>query len=96
MARPQPQPTKSKSHKASDALQVERLHQGYAQSMEITKVLADQKSKFQHIRIFDQATRVDRFARPGSGRARMVPDEQRRGLAGICAVRAGRGTVVRD
>src|SRR5580704_5453039 len=31
----------------------ERLHQGYAQSMEITKVLADENSKFQHIRIFD-------------------------------------------
>jgi spermidine synthase len=53
MARPQPQPTKAKSQKASDALQVERLHKGYAQSMEITKVLADEKSKYQHIRIFD-------------------------------------------
>jgi spermidine synthase len=53
MARPQPQPTKSKRHKASDDLQVERLHQGYAQSMEVTKVLADEKSQFQHIRIFD-------------------------------------------
>jgi len=53
MARPQPQPTKSKAHKASDALQVERLHKGYAQSMEITKVLADEQSRFQHIRIFD-------------------------------------------
>ena len=53
MARPQPQPTKSKSHKASDDLQVERLHKGYAQSMEITKVVADEKSRFQHIRIFD-------------------------------------------
>lgn len=53
MARPQPQPTKSKSHKAADDLQVERLHQGYAQSMEITKVVADEKSRFQHIRIFD-------------------------------------------
>jgi len=53
MARPQPQPTKSKSHKASDDLQIERLHKGYAQSMEITKVLADEKSQFQHIRIFD-------------------------------------------
>src|SRR5438067_9781206 len=31
----------------------ERLHKGYAQSMEVTKVLADEKSKFQHIRIFD-------------------------------------------
>ena len=53
MARPQPQPTKSKAHKASDDLQVERLHQGYAQSMEITKVLADEQSQFQHIKIFD-------------------------------------------
>ena len=52
MARPQPQPSKTKTHKASDALQVERLHKGYAQSMEITKVLADEKSKYQHIRIF--------------------------------------------
>ena len=46
MARPQPQPTKSKAHKTSDELQVERLHKGYAQSMEITKVLADEKSRF--------------------------------------------------
>ena len=53
MARPQPQPTKAKAHKASDDLQVERLHQGYAQSMEITKVVADEQSRFQHIRIFD-------------------------------------------
>ena len=53
MARPQPQPTKSKRHKASDDQQVERLHQGYAQSMEVTKVLADEQSRFQHIRIFD-------------------------------------------
>src|SRR3954465_3987300 len=53
MARPQPQPTKAKSRKASDSVQVERLHKGYAQSMGITKVLADEKSKFQHIRIFD-------------------------------------------
>jgi spermidine synthase len=53
MARPQPQPTKTKSHKASEDLQVERLHKGYAQSMEITKVVADEKSRFQHIRIFD-------------------------------------------
>src|SRR6478735_2205743 len=53
MARPQPQPSKAKAHKASDDLQVERLHQGYAQSMEITKVLADEQSRFQHIRIFD-------------------------------------------
>jgi spermidine synthase len=53
MARPQPQPTKTKSHKASDDSQVERLHKGYAQSMEITKVVADERSRFQHIRIFD-------------------------------------------
>jgi spermidine synthase len=53
MARPQPQPTKAKAHKASDDQQVERLHRGYAQSMEITKVLADERSRFQHIRIFD-------------------------------------------
>ena len=53
MARPQPQPTKSKARKASDDLQIERLHKGYAQSMEITKVLADEQSRFQHIRIFD-------------------------------------------
>jgi len=53
MARSQPQPTKSKRHKASEDLQIERLHKGYAQSMEVTKVLADEKSKFQHIRIFD-------------------------------------------
>ncbi len=53
MARPQPQPSRAKAHKPSDDLQVERLHKGYAQSMEITAVLADEKSKFQHIRIFD-------------------------------------------
>src|ERR1700760_4346911 len=53
MARPQPQPTKSTRHKAADDQQVERLHKGYAQSMEITKVLVDEKSQFQQIRIFD-------------------------------------------
>ena len=53
MARHQPQPSKTKRHKGSDDQQVERLHQGYAQSMEITKVLADEQSRFQHIRIFD-------------------------------------------
>src|SRR5476649_2704975 len=53
MARPQPQPSKTKTHKASEELQVERLHQGYAQSMEITGVVADEQSRFQHIRIFD-------------------------------------------
>src|SRR5471032_1018223 len=31
----------------------ERLHKGYAQAMEVTAILADQQSKFQHIRIFD-------------------------------------------
>src|SRR5580692_12503716 len=31
----------------------ERLHKGYAQSMEVTKVLADERSQYQHIRIFD-------------------------------------------
>src|SRR5579863_8736698 len=31
----------------------ERLHKGYAQTMEVTKVLADEKSRYQHIRIFD-------------------------------------------
>ena len=53
MARPQPQPSKTKTNTASESLQVERLHKGYAQSMEITKVLADEQSRFQHIRIFD-------------------------------------------
>jgi spermidine synthase len=31
----------------------EKLHKGYAQSMDVTKMLADERSKFQHIRIFD-------------------------------------------
>ncbi|HUE65995.1 MAG TPA: polyamine aminopropyltransferase [Rhizomicrobium sp.] len=31
----------------------ERLHKGYAQSMQVTKVLADERSHYQHIRIFD-------------------------------------------
>ena len=31
----------------------ERLHKGYAQSMELTAVLADEKSKYQRIKIFD-------------------------------------------
>src|ERR1700710_1576731 len=53
MARPQPQPAKQAVHKPASDLQVERLHKGYAQSMEVTKVLADERSKFQHIRIFD-------------------------------------------
>jgi spermidine synthase len=55
MARPQPQPNQIKpsQSKASKSLATERLHKGYAQQMEITKVLADEKSQFQHIRIFD-------------------------------------------
>jgi spermidine synthase len=55
MARPQPQPARKLSTARSgkaDAV-VERLHKGYAQSMEVTRVLADENSKFQHIRIFD-------------------------------------------
>src|SRR5882724_3315882 len=39
--------------KALKSSVTERLHKGYAQSMEVTKVLADEKSQFQHIRIFD-------------------------------------------
>ncbi|HXS05625.1 MAG TPA: polyamine aminopropyltransferase [Rhizomicrobium sp.] len=31
----------------------ERLHKGYAQTMDVTKILADEKSRYQHIRIFD-------------------------------------------
>ena len=31
----------------------ERLHQGYAQTMDVTRVLADENSRYQHIRIFD-------------------------------------------
>ena len=31
----------------------EKLHKGYAQSMDVTKLLADEKSRYQHIRIFD-------------------------------------------
>jgi spermidine synthase len=31
----------------------ERLHKGYAQTMDVTKVLADEKSQYQRIRIFD-------------------------------------------
>src|ERR1700734_3622291 len=34
----------------------ENLHKGYAQTMEVTKVLADEKSQYQHIRIFDTVT----------------------------------------
>src|SRR6201986_1949830 len=52
MARPQLQPTAGKN---SAKLATERLHKGYAQQMEITKVLVDEKSKFQHIKIFDTA-----------------------------------------
>ena len=50
MARPQLQPTAGKN---SAKLATERLHKGYAQQMEITKVLVDEKSQYQHIRIFD-------------------------------------------
>src|SRR3954467_14559177 len=53
MARPQPQPTKAKSRKASDSIFKERLHKGYAQSMEVTELLADEKSRFQRIKIFE-------------------------------------------
>ena len=31
----------------------ERLHKGYAQTMDDTRMLADEKSRYQHIRIFD-------------------------------------------
>src|ERR1700742_4736755 len=31
----------------------ERLHKGYAQTMDVTQVLADEKSRYQRIRIFD-------------------------------------------
>jgi len=31
----------------------ERLHKGYAQQMQVTAILAEEKSRFQHIRIFD-------------------------------------------
>src|SRR5271154_3414143 len=31
----------------------ERLHKGYAQTMDVTQVLADENSRYQHIRIFD-------------------------------------------
>jgi len=31
----------------------ERLHKGYAQTMDVTKTLADEKSQYQRIRIFD-------------------------------------------
>jgi len=54
MARRQPQPPRKLSQRsASQKLVTERLHQGYAQSMAVTKVLADEKSRYQHIRIFD-------------------------------------------
>ena len=32
----------------------ERLHKGYAQTMEVTKVLADEKSRYQRIHVFDR------------------------------------------
>ena len=31
----------------------ERLHRGYAQTMDVTRMLADENSRYQHIRIFD-------------------------------------------
>src|SRR5258708_31769485 len=31
----------------------ERLHKGYAQTMDVTKLLVDEKSRYQRIRIFD-------------------------------------------
>ena len=31
----------------------ERLHKGYAQVMDVTRMLADERSRYQHIRIFD-------------------------------------------
>src|ERR1700678_2273284 len=31
----------------------ERLHKGYAQTMDVTRVLADEKSRYQRIKIFD-------------------------------------------
>src|SRR4249919_179725 len=31
----------------------ERLHKGYAQSMELTRVVAEEKSRYQQIKIFD-------------------------------------------
>jgi spermidine synthase len=52
MARPQLQPP-VRGAANSAKLATERLHKGYAQQMEITKVLADEQSRFQHIRIFD-------------------------------------------
>src|SRR5690606_9682639 len=33
--------------------QVEHLHGGYSQAMEIVKLLADERTPFQHVRIFD-------------------------------------------
>jgi spermidine synthase len=54
MARRQPQPPRKRSTRAAGQKRVsERLHRGYAQAMTVTKVLADEKSRFQHIRIFD-------------------------------------------
>jgi len=41
------------ARKSAPGAITERLHKGYAQSMEVTKVLADEKSVYQHIRIFD-------------------------------------------
>ena len=44
---------------------VERLHKGYAQAMEPTKLLADERSRFQAIKIFDT---------PSNGRVMMLDD----------------------
>lgn len=62
MARRQPQPprpapaskaTAGKAKAGKLKAVTERLHRGYAQTMEVTKVLADEQSAFQAIRIFD-------------------------------------------
>src|ERR1043165_2296654 len=52
MARSPPQPPR-KGASNTARVATERLHKGYAQQMEVTKVLADEQSRFQHIRIFD-------------------------------------------
>ncbi|HWA69354.1 MAG TPA: polyamine aminopropyltransferase [Rhizomicrobium sp.] len=52
MARSQPQPPESRASRSAK-LATERLHKGYAQQMEVTRMLADEKSQFQQIRIFD-------------------------------------------
>lgn len=57
MARRQPQPTRPLQprapRRAGHKVVSERLLPGYTQVMEITRMLADEKSSFQHIRIFD-------------------------------------------